>query len=30
VIRVHGRILVVAGNAEAHHHHDHEHVAAIP
>jgi zinc/manganese transport system ATP-binding protein len=29
VIRVHGRILVVAGDAGAHHH-DHEHVAAIP
>lgn len=29
VIRVHGRILVVAGEAGAHHH-DHEHVAAIP
>jgi zinc/manganese transport system ATP-binding protein len=31
VIRVHGRILVVAGETGAHQHgHDHEHVAAIP
>jgi zinc/manganese transport system ATP-binding protein len=31
VIRVHGRVLVVAGEPGAHpHHHEHEHVAAIP
>ena len=29
VIRVHGRILVVAGDGGAHEH-EHEHVAAIP